>query len=416
MNEIEISNFSYEDISIDVFVSVIDNTVWLSLNDMCTLFKRDKSRISRHIKTIIEDYSTKFDSTVAESATIWKEIERAGTNGRRYRINHYNLDVVNEVAFRIKSKIIVPFNNWCGQILNEYRKKTMIESNIIRFEDKDIALDVAVAPEENTVYLSKDQLIVLFDTSRQNLEYHIHNIYITNEQDKLATCKEILQVQIENGRNVTRQVEYFNLQMIISIGYRINNKRGITFRQWASRVLEQYLNKGYVINEKRALVTNDNYLCLVNKVISIDQRLQKIEQKQKYILGSDKIIFEDSMFESIVFMNNLVKKATISIVLIDPYVDILTLDVFKNKNNRVSLLVICSSKSRLSQNEIDVFNASYGGLSIKNNDKNHDRYLIIDDLLFYHIGSSINYLGRRFTQITLIEDEDIIDVLKRRIK
>ena len=309
MNEIEINNFSYEDISIDVFVSAIDNTVWLSLNDMCALFKRDKSRISRHIKTIVEDYSTKFDSTVAESATICKEIERAGTNGRRYRINHYNLDVVNEVAFRIKSKIIVPFNNWCGQILNEYRKKTMIESNIIRFEDKDIALDVAVAPEENTVYLSKDQLIVLFDTSRQNLEYHIHNIYTTNEQDKLATCKEILQVQIENGRNVTRQVEYFNLQMIISIGYRINNKRGITFRQWASRVLEQYLNKGYAINEKRALVTNDNYLCLVNKVISIDQRLRKIEQKQKYILGSDKIIFENSVFESIVFMNNLVKKS-----------------------------------------------------------------------------------------------------------
>ena len=82
----------------------------------------------------------------------------------------------------------------------------------------------------------------------------------------------------------------------------------------------------------------------------------------------------------------------------------------------MSLLVICSSKSRLSQNEIDAFNVSYGGLSIKNNDKNHDRYLIIDDLLFYHIGSSINYLGRRFTQITLIEDEDIIDVLKRRIK
>ncbi len=116
------------------------------------------------------------------------------------------------------------------------------ESNIIRFNDGDLSIDVRIMPKEETVYLNKEELSILFETTRQNIEYHIANIYETNELEIGATCKEILQVQLEGNREVTRSVDYYNLDMIISISYRVNTKRGIAFRRWASNVLKQRVN------------------------------------------------------------------------------------------------------------------------------------------------------------------------------
>ena len=104
-----------------------------------------------------------------------------------------------------------------------------------------------------------------------------------------------------------------------------------------------------------------------------------------------------------------------SIILFDPYADIKTLNAFKNKNDSVSLLLITSNKNKLSQIDINTFNAEYGGLIVKIDDRHHDRYLIIDGYLFYHLGSSVNYLGKKLSQITKIEDEDIKNLLRKRI-
>ena len=170
-----------------------------------------------------------------------------------------------------------------------------------------------------------------------------------------------------------------------------------------------------MINSERTLVTNENYVNLINKVDLIDKRVTKIEEDNKYMTIDDKLIYDGNVFDALVLISEIVTCSNESIVLFDPYADIKTLNAFKNKNDSVSLLLITSNKNKLSQIDIDTFNAEYGGLIVKIDDRHHDRYLIIDDYNFYHLGSSVNYLGKKLSQITKIEDEDIKNLLRKRI-
>ena len=143
--------------------------------------------------------------------------------------------------------------------------------------------------------------------------------------------------------------------------------------------------------------------------------MNELEKKQKYSFIEDKILFEGQMFDSLVLINKIIETAKEEIVLIDPYVDVDTLDTFRNKNVDAELKIITSCNSKISKKIIEKFNHKYGNLTVNRNDKYHDRYLIIDRTIFYHLGSSINYLGKKFSQITLIKDKDIIETLLKRI-
>ena len=155
----------------------------------------------------------------------------------------------------------------------------MEKYEVIKFKDNEFEMDVNVSPNEETVWLTQEQIVLLFLTTKQNVSFHINNIIDSNELDVNSTVKEILTVRIEGKRKITRKIKYYNLDMIISIGYRVNSKRGILFRKWANQVLKQYLLNGYVINENRVVVSNENYIELRNEVASINNRLIKIEDK-----------------------------------------------------------------------------------------------------------------------------------------
>lgn len=204
--------------------------------------------------------------------------------------------------------------------------------------------------------------------------------------------------------------------MVISIGYRINSKKGIVFRKWATSTLKEYLMRGYLVNKERTLITSENYLNLVNKVDSLENRMDIIEEKQNHLFIEDKVIYEGTVFDAIVLINKLIEISHSSIVLIDPYIDVRTLDAFKNKERNTMLFIITSSSNRLSEKEKRAFMKQYGRLYVFLDDKYHDRYLILDNTYFYHLGTSINYLGKHFSQITLVVDEDIKDILRQRIR
>ena len=158
------------------------------------------------------------------------QVQTEGERIIKRTIEYYNLDVIVAVGRRTKSKNCFVFYNWVKDTLLLLKRRNInTESNIIRFEKGNLSLDVTIVPEDETVYLSKDQLVLLFDTTRQNIEYHINNIYEIEELERAPTCKEILQVQNEGNRQVSRYQCYYNLEMIISLGYRINTKRGIEF-------------------------------------------------------------------------------------------------------------------------------------------------------------------------------------------
>lgn len=342
------------------------------------------------------------DQTVAKNAT-------TAADGKSYDVTYYNLDAIISIGYRVKSKNALLLKDFLYNYLEVKRRH---KNEVIIYKNGDIELDVSVSPEEVTVYLTKEQLTILFDTTRQNIEYHIKNIYDSLEVDKGATCKEILQVQIEGNREVKRLYELYNLDMVILIGYRINSKRGIAFRKWANSILKEYLLKGYVINKERTLVTNENYINLINKVDSIDTRLSKLEKDA--CIDSEKIFFDGEYFDARVFIKGLISKANNNITLIDPYSDSKTLDFLKEKKEGVIINLHTSSIKKPTQDDIDSFNLQYGGLSVSIINTFHDRFLILDGKTLYHLGASLNYAGKKTFAISLMNDDTfIVSILKK---
>ena len=290
-----------------------------------------------------------------------------------------------------------------------------MDYELIKFENGNVELEVNVSPEEETIWLTKDQIATLFDRDRTVISKHINKIYKDGELDINRTCAKNAQVQKEGSRNVARTIELFNLDVVLAVGYRTSGKRAMVFRKWANSVLKEYLLKGYALNEGRTLITTDNYLNLVNRVDSLDKRVDTIENAEKHRFVEDVLLLDNQMFDAIVLISRMIETARNSIVLIDPYVDAISLSFFKNKDKDLNLVVVTSSKANIGRREISSFTERYGNLEIRIDDKCHDRYLIIDNELFYHFGCSINYIGKRLSQITLIKDKDIIDALKKRL-
>ena len=141
-----------------------------------------------------------------------------------------------------------------------------MKNEIILFEDQNVKLEVNMRDE--TVWLSQKQMAELFDSSRTNIIEHINNIYSDGELDKNSTCQDFRQVRKEGKRDVVRNIPFYNLDMIISVGYRVNSKRGVIFRKWANKVLKDYLLKGYAVNQKRL-----EYLEKTIKLIDIAGRI-----------------------------------------------------------------------------------------------------------------------------------------------
>ena len=283
---------------------------------------------------------------------------------------------------------------------------------VIRFENGNVELEVNVSPEEETVWLNLNDICLLFGRDKSVISRHIKNVFKENELEK---SRVVAKNATTGTDGKVYQVDYYNLDVIISVGYRVKSKNGIVFRKWANSVLKEYLLRGYALNEGRALITKDNYLNLVNRVDSLDVRIGSIENAVKHRFVEDVIISDGEMFDALVLITKMIETAYSSIILMDPYIDATSLSFFKNKKEGVTLVVITSSRANIGRREISSFSDRFGRIEIKIDDKCHDRYLVLDNELFYHLGCSINYIGKRLSQITLIKDEFVIDALRKRI-
>ena len=131
---------------------------------------------------------------------------------------------------------------------------------LVKFIDGEFELEVNVSPEEETIWMTLDEIAILFDRDKSVISRHIKNIYQEKELDKMSTVAKNAIVQIEGNREITRKLMYYNLDAIIAVGYRVNSKRGTLFRIWDNQILKEYLLKGYVIYENRLTVSNENYM------------------------------------------------------------------------------------------------------------------------------------------------------------
>lgn len=263
--------------------------------------------------------------------------------------------------------------------------------DLIKFEDGDFSLDVNVSPDEYTVWLTQEQMALLFNVDRTRVVRHINNIYNDNELDMLSTCAENAQVQFEGDRQVKRKIKIYNLDMIIAIGYRVNSKRGTQFRKWANSILKQYLLNGYAINAERIMAYQSNILQLEANVINIENRLKNLEMT--IYSDNTQIIFEGEVLEPYTFLRKLFFLARKEITIVDQYADRFLLTMLSDL--KVKITIVTSTSSYLNKEIIP------NNITIIHNDIIHDRFIIIDDLV-YAIGSSFNDIGKkRFFMIKL---------------
>ena len=278
---------------------------------------------------------------------------------------------------------------------------------LVKFIDNELELEVSVSPKEETIWMSQEQIVKLFNTSKQNISLHISNILKSGELE-YSTVKENLTVQYEGERKIKRKIKLYNLEMIISVGYRVNSKRGIEFRRWANKVLKEYLLTGYVINEERALVTNENYVRLINKVESLDERVSNIEKEYKpKEFKNSQIFYNGEFYDAYTLIQSLFETANNEIIIIDNYIDRTILDRLVVKKKEVRVKIYTSINSKLIGRDIDTFNNQYGLLEVIYTTKVHDRYIIIDQNKLYHLGHSIKDLGNKIFSISELDSKFI---------
>jgi hypothetical protein len=258
--------------------------------------------------------------------------------------------------------------------------------------------------DKDTVWLNQQQMAELFGTGRQAITKHLQNIYDTNELRKDSTCSILELVRQEGKRTVKRKIEFYNLDVIISVGFRVNTRRGIEFRQWANNVLKDYLLKGYSVN---------------NRIEKLEQRVAKTEEKIDFFVHSslppvEGIFYDGQIFDAYHFVSDLIRKATRSIILIDNYVDDTVLTLLDKRQAGVAATIYTQKIGQQLQLDINRHNAQYAPIKVELFNKAHDRFLLIDNEV-YHIGASLKDLGKKWFAFTLLKDIRA-DELTRKIQ
>ena len=260
----------------------------------------------------------------------------------------------------------------------------MEQGEIILYQP-DEAIKLEVRMEDETVWLTQAQIVELFQSSKANISEHIKNIYEQEELEESSTVRDFRTVRQEGKRQVVRNLTYYNLDAIISIGFRVNSKRGIQFRQWANKVLKEYLLKGYSINRR---------LSELEKTVALHS--EKIDFFVRTSLPPVEGIFYDGqIFDAYKFATDLIKSAKTSLVLIDNYVDESVLLMLSKRNPGVSATVYTQRITPQLQLDLDKHNDQYPPINMRTYRNGHDRFLIIDDREVYHIGASLKDLGKK---------------------
>jgi hypothetical protein len=293
--------------------------------------------------------------------------------------------------------------------MKELEKENKYE--LIKFEDGNFALDVKVSPKEDTVWLNRTEISLLFERDIKTISKHINNAL--QEECKNSTVAKIATVQLEGNRYVEREISYYNLEVIISVGYRVKSNRCILFRRWANTILKQYLLCGQVINETRCMAHSDNLIKLSNTIDAMSIRLDNFEFKLDYITSAtyfkDKIFYNGELFEGYSFVKNLFNTAHNRIIIIDGYLDYSVLEMMNNIN--VDITIYIASHTPITIREISLFQTNHS-LNVIRTNNYHDRFIIIDDEL-YSIGSSIKDIGKKISHISKLEILNIEELLNK---
>lgn len=258
----------------------------------------------------------------------------------------------------------------------------MEQGEIILYQP-DEAVKLEVRLEDETVWLTQEQIADLFGTKRPAITKHLNNIYKSGELDIDSTCSILEHMGNDGKQRYT--TKYYNLDAILSIGYRVNSKNATLFRKWANSVLKDYLLKGYSINKRLSKLER-----------TVAQHTEKIDFFVRTALPPvEGIFYNGQIFDAYKFATDLVKSARRSIVLIDNYVDETVLLMLSKRSVGVSATIYTQRITQQLQLDLDRHNSQYPPIDIRTYRDSHDRFLIVDETDVYHIGASLKDLGKK---------------------
>ncbi len=313
---------------------------------------------------------------------------------------------------------------------------------VLYLPEGEVRLEVRV--ENETVWLTQAQMAELFNKVPQNITIHIKNIYKEGELDRASTCKEYLQVAHEGYREVTRLLKFYNLDVIISVGYRVKSIAGTRFRQWALSVLKDFMLKGYAVNqrkiatdlqivdrlhEQRQLIENQGAKIAEFKDAAEkrfeeqDFRLSAVEQRIDFFVNATQtptsgILATGTRFDGFVLIADLVKSAKRSVVFIDPYATIEVLKFAAMRAKGVQAVVYSARITPEFKEAVALHNKQYPGLEPKTMRTIHDRFLLVDDKV-YHFGASFKDMGNEMTAFSVLDfitPAEVIEKIQESMK
>lgn len=263
--------------------------------------------------------------------------------------------------------------------------------------DETVRLEVRL--DEDTVWLNRQQLAMLFGRDVKTIGKHVANAL----KEELSGMAVVAKFATTASDGKTYQVEYYNLDMILSVGYRVKSRRGVEFRQWANKVLKEYLLKGYAINRRLA----DLESRVDAKFLRYEQRLDRIEEKVDFFVRTslppvEGVFYSGQIFDAYMFVSGLIKSANKTVVLIDNYIDESVLMMLGKRNPGVTALIYTRKADRQLQLDIEKYNSQYELVEVVECRDCHDRFMIVDGVV-YHIGASLKDLGKKLFAFSKLE-------------
>lgn len=411
--------YQIENKTINVKKSLVDNSFWLSNSDISSLFDKSKSTISKRISYLM-------DNKYANDVSVVSKIATTGPDSKEYIVNYYRFELIEDLSNLFKSEIAFILKS---ELNNQEEKDIEKTNESIIYNNGNVCIDVKISPLEETVWLTQNQIAELFETTRPNISIHIKNIVKEGElsvgKDYLHTGKnggdsshkdsssKDLILTSKDGKNYV--VTYYNLDMILAIGYRIKGERAIQFRKWASSVLKQYLMKGYAIDKERSVVTYQNFIKLEEEVEDMKGEIKDIKEKMFIEPIKERLFFNGEFYDAYEFICSLISSANERVTIIDPYFDLRALTMLEKTKPNVQRLVYCTFPSKINKRDKKEFRKQYGYLDFFVLKGFHDRFIILDETICYSIGTSLNSVGRNTFAVNEIEDIGITKAIIKRI-
>ena len=307
--------------------------------------------------------------------------------------------------------------------MNELTQHTGQGEIILYQPDETVRLEVRL--EDDTVWLTQAQIVALFQKAKSTISFHISNIFKEGELDEKVVVRKNRTTTLHgaiDGKKQTHEVAYYNLDVIISVGYRVKSQRGTMFRQWANKVIKEYLLRGFAVNQQLMQLENrvnariDAHIQMDQKhFLQIETALRNHQEKIDFFVRTNQppvegVLFEGQIFDAYKLVEALVKSAKREIILIDNYIDATVFDLLEKREQSVDATIYTEHVGQSLQHLQQLNQQQYGRrIEVKEyNNRFHDRFLILDDAL-YHFGASFKDLGKRLFAFELMGiDKNII--------